>query len=234
MANSSYRNLIISNPEIEYYHNRATASAWRRRRDLSETGGLPKSITANETSRVEMVGNDPADPGVRAFFAELRAKGHEPINIHRTMAIAPPLMQAARSAAYAVRHDIVAPRDLCELAIIRISQLTGGHYEEAQHRPMAMSCGLSEQQLNEVASWSGSSVFDRRQRAVLAYVDAMAREDGPSDAEFQALRSFLSEREVVEMTFAAAIYAGFSMLTRALRTPLEPNAGDPSNPYGKT
>lgn len=186
-----------------------------------------------EQSRVPLIGDDSADPTVQKFFAEIRGKGAQPINMHRTLANAPALMEAARIAAYAIRYDAVVPRDLRELAIIRISQLNGGVYEEMQHRPMAMSCGLLLQQLDEIATWRDSTAFSPHQRAVLAYVDLMTHDSGPRDTEFDSLRTFLSDREIVELTFVAATYAGLSLFTRALRTPLEPDAGNPDNPYGK-
>lgn len=191
-----------------------------------ETGG-------HQTSRVALVGDETVEPAVLKFYADIRDKGGQPINMHRTLAIAPPMMEAARAAAYAIRYDAILPRSLRELAIIRISQLNGGTYEEMQHRPMAMSCGLSLRQLDEIAAWRESGAFDEQQMTILAYVDALNRSTGPSDAEFAGLRQYLSDREIVELTFIATTYAGLSMFTRALRTPLEPDAGNPANPYGK-
>jgi alkylhydroperoxidase family enzyme len=186
------------------------------------------------TSRVPLIGDDTSDPIVQQFYEDVRAKGGQPVNLHRTMANAPPMMLAARQAAYAIRYSAVVPRILRELALIRTSQLNGGHYEVMQHRPMAMNCGLSLEQLDSIGNWRDSTLFDEQQRAVLSWVDSVSADSGPSDAEFLALQTFLSDREIVELTFVAAIYGGLSMFTRALHTPLESDAGNMDNPYGKT
>ncbi len=188
---------------------------------------------AENGPRVPLVGDDTSNPVVQKFFENVRAKGAQPLNLHRTMANAPEMMNGSSGMAYAIRYGATVPRIYRELAIIRSVQLNGGHYEEMQHRPMAMSCGLSQAQVDAIATWRTSKLFDPKQRAVLAWADGVSSKSGPSDAAFAALKKDFSDKEIVELTMTASNYAGTAMFTRALRTPLEENAGNPANGYGK-
>lgn len=124
-------------------------------------------------SRVPLLEDAQTEPDMQAFFGQVRQRGAEPLNLHRTLAHAPPYFAAARHAAFAIRDTGELPRDMRELAIIRGAQLNGGFYEEAQHRPMALSCGLTPAQLDAIRHWTHSSEFSHAQRALLGYVDAM-------------------------------------------------------------
>ena len=197
------------------------------------TLGAGVAVAQNQPqSRVPLVGDDTTDPTVKDFYANVRKKGGEPLNLHRTMANAPSMMKGSSGMAYAIRYDATVPRQFREIAIIRAVQQNGGHYEEAQHRPMAMSCGLSTAQLDAIQHWKGSKLFDDKQRAVLAWTDGVFTKSGPSDAAFKDMKKYFSDKEIVELTMTATTYAGTAMFTRALHTPLEPNAGDPKNAYG--
>ena len=198
------------------------------------TLGVGVAVAADQPpSRVPLVGDDTKDEVVAKFFAAVREKGGQPLNLHRTMANAPAMMQGSSGMAYAIRYAASVPRVYRELIIIRSVQQNGGHYEEMQHRPMAMSCGISKEQLDAIAKWRASKLFDPKQRAVLAWADGVNAKTGPSDAAFADMKKFFSDKEIVELTMTATNYAGTAMFTRAMRTPLEPNAGDPANAYGK-
>jgi alkylhydroperoxidase family enzyme len=68
---------------------------------------------------------------------------------------------------------------------------------------------------------------------VLGWTDGVMQTSGPTDAEFDTMKKYFSDREIVELTLTATTYAGTAMFTRAMRTPLEPSAGDENNAYGK-
>ncbi|WP_434106095.1 carboxymuconolactone decarboxylase family protein [Paraburkholderia caffeinilytica] len=191
-------------------------------------------VTATDqlVSRIPLVSDDTSDLMVQKSFSDVRAKGSQPLNLHRTMANAPKMMLAAGVMAHAIRFDVTVPRVYSELAIIRSAQLNGGHYEEMQHRPMAMSCGLRRDQVDAIADWRKSNLFNARQRAVLDWSEGLFRQNGPSDTQFAALKKQFSDQEIVELTMTATTYAGTAMFTRAMHTPLEPNAGNPNDAYG--
>ena len=69
---------------------------------------------------------------------------------------------------------------------------------------------------------AGLQVFQRAERAALAYVDAMiAAPDVPDDV-FNAVRKHYSEREVVELTVLVGTYVMHNRVSTALKIDLEP------------
>ena len=191
---------------------------------------LSAVVVKEHGSRVPLVTDDSCDATVQKFFSDVRARGGQPLNLHRALANAPKLLLGSSIMAYSIRLEAVVPRVYRELAIIRSVQLNGGQYEEMQHRPMAMSCGLSLEQINAIGDWRMSTLFDTRQRAVLDWSESLFQRGGPSDAQFVEIKKQFSDQEIVELTIAATTYAGFALFTQALRTPLDSDVGHAVSP----
>ena len=98
-----------------------------------------------------------------------------------------------------------------ELALLRIGILTRAAYEFYQHRLIALDAGISEVELDALSDWSSSPLFDAKERAVLAYTDAMTLTVQVPDEVFDNLRPHFSERQIVELT---ANIAGYNMVAR--------------------
>ena len=78
--------------------------------------------------------------------------------------------------------------------------------------------GISEEKIAAIPGWSVADVFDRRERAVLAYTDALVGADGRvPDAVFEELRSLLSDEEILELTYITAMYEMHAIMSKALR-----------------
>ena len=110
---------------------------------------------------------------------------------------------------------------LRELVILRVAVLNRAPYEFDQHAPVALTEGLSQGQVDAVRDWQGSALFDARSRAVLAYTDAMTLNVQVPQALFDALRTHLSQREVVELTATVAAYNMVSRFLEALQIEIE-------------
>jgi len=113
----------------------------------------------------------------------------------------------------AVRQQCKLSGDLRELVVMRIAILNGAPYEAEQHRPVALKEGVSEAKLDALAHWEATAVFAPRERAVLAYTDAMTRNIRVPDDVFAAVRAEFSPRELVELT---ATVGAYNMVSRFL------------------
>jgi alkylhydroperoxidase family enzyme len=173
--------------------------------------------------RVPLVQDDTADPDAQALFKELRSRGTSPLNLHRTYSNAPKLARASLAVAQALRYDAIVARADKELIILRATQLARGDYQFGQHRRLAISCGITEEQIASLPKWRESKLFSDRQRAVLAFADGMASPDGVDDATFDAMRAYYSNQEIVELTMNAAYYVASSYISRTLRITAEGN-----------
>ena len=161
---------------------------------------------------------DPSDPYLQEMFAKIRAKGGQPLNIHLVQGFAPELAKARLDMAYALRYDVVTPPLLRELAILRTGQILHSDYELDQHLPLARACGLTEAQIVALPDWRASALFDARQRALLAYTEAVDERGGEvDDLTYAALAREFSPREIVELTITIVTYYGTGQLTKALR-----------------
>jgi alkylhydroperoxidase family enzyme len=171
-------------------------------------------------ARVPAVQEDSTDPDVKAMFDAARNRGGQVINLGLIRGNSPKIGRAASAVAYAIRFDSKTPRALLELAILRTAQLWKGDYEINQHLPMMRACGYTAQQVEAVGNWRASTLFNERQRALLAYVDQAANGD-VDDATFAAFEKFFDAREIVEITMTVSTYVGTALFTRALRIKTE-------------
>jgi AhpD family alkylhydroperoxidase len=95
-------------------------------------------------------------------------------------------------------------RRLIHLIKLRASQINGCAYCVDMHSKEARRDGLSEQWINLVCVWRESPLFDARERAVLAWTDAVTNlaQTGAPDDVYEGLRAHFSEAEIVKITTA--------------------------------
>jgi alkylhydroperoxidase family enzyme len=182
-------------------------------------------IPDNPPSRLDLVPPWPDDPVLAQAFGEIRARGAEPLNMHRVVGHSALVFQAYLHLALALREHAKAARRYRELIILRTVQRAGGDYEFTQHRAMALSCGITSEQIEEIAGWRRSGCFDERERIVLAYADEMADSTGVSDETFAGLAAEFDSQEIVELTITAGFYMGATVVTKALAIQIEDSAG---------
>ena len=115
------------------------------------------------------------------------------------------------------RSSEIAPR-FRELALTRAGFAGGSQFVFSQHSKGARRAGLSDAHVATIPAWQVSDLFDGQERAILAYTDALILEDGRvQEPVFDALRSFLSDEAILELTYAIATYGLHAIISRALR-----------------
>ena len=174
-----------------------------------------------QESRLPPLPDPPTDPILLELQEDTRSRGGEVINLHLTLGHAPKIAKARRALSGALRRNAATPRILRELVIMRTAQIVRSDYEMNQHIPMALKSGLTQQQLDEIATWRDSKLFDEKQRAVLAYVEQLLAGGDVDDATFAALAKHFTPQEIIEISVTATNYYGTGLLTRALRIEIE-------------
>ena len=107
---------------------------------------------------------------------------------------------------------------LRELGQTRVGWAKGSQFVFSQHCKSLRGLGVSEEKIAAVPSWQVASCFDDKERAVLAYADCLALAGGRTpDAVFAKLKSFLSDEEILELTYITALYEMHAIMCRALR-----------------
>jgi alkylhydroperoxidase family enzyme len=113
------------------------------------------------------------------------------------------------------------PRVLQELIILRVAQRMGSDYEWGRHRLLAGRLGVPEEQVKELGNWAVSSKFDARERAALAFTDAIASTGPVPDSAFEAAGREFGAQEIVEIAELAGFYVGLSRYLAAVDVTLE-------------
>jgi alkylhydroperoxidase family enzyme len=89
-----------------------------------------------------------------------------------------------------------AIKDLCR---VYISRTVKCEFCGNQRSQKATTAGLLEQQYDALLNFESSNVYDERQKAALAYTEAIAWRLDPDDAFWERLNSHFSEAELVEL-----------------------------------
>jgi alkylhydroperoxidase family enzyme len=106
---------------------------------------------------------------------------------------------------------------LREIAVLRVGQLTGSEYEFGQHVRIALMAGLSVEEIAGLQNYDETESFSELDRAVIKYTDAVSALDEDASEQARGLKRWLSEREIMELTFAIGHW---NMVSRLL-VPLE-------------
>lgn len=98
-------------------------------------------------------------------------------------------------------------KTLVELVFLRVSQINGCGYCLDMHGTALRKDGIEPRKLDTVAGWRESRFFDQRERAALAWAEALTTlpAGAPPDATYEALRPHFDERGIAELTMAVAI-----------------------------
>jgi alkylhydroperoxidase family enzyme len=107
---------------------------------------------------------------------------------------------------------------LRELAQTRAGWARGSKFVYSQHCKAARSVGLSDEKIAAVPSWQTVECYSGIERAVLAYTDALVYDGGRvADGAFEALKTHLSDEEILELTYVTALYDMHAVMSRALK-----------------
>ncbi len=163
-------------------------------------------------------------PDLAEVIAKIKgARGGRLINIYRLMLHSPALANAWFDLNQAVRYGTEIDGQCRELAVIRVAILNDVEYVQRAHGPAyALKEGLTPEQVDALGNWYPSPLFSARQRALLAYVDAMTREIAVPDPVFGDVRRHFTERQVVELTMLIGAYNMLTRFLKALKVDPEP------------
>jgi alkylhydroperoxidase family enzyme len=140
------------------------------------------------------------------------------LNLFKVLAHNPTLLRSYLRFGTVFFGDAMAlsPR-LREIAVLRIGQLTGSEYEFAQHVRVARMVGLSDEEIASLQDYDETELFSDLERAVIRYTDAVSSLSPDVSELGRGLKRWLSERELMELTFAIGHW---NMVARVL-VPLE-------------
>jgi AhpD family alkylhydroperoxidase len=142
-----------------------------------------------------------------------------------------PKVFAALALLYGALDRRSSPIDpaLRTLVTVRVSQINHCSFCVDINSATALKRGLTQEKLAEVAAFADSDFFDDRERAALAYAEAMTFTGmQPDDEQFDALRRHFDDDGIIELTALIAFQNLSSKFNAALR--VEPQGFCPVPP----
>lgn len=136
----------------------------------------------------------------------VKSRGAEPGHIHRTVAHAPNLLRRFVGLADELRNGTQLDPKLRELALMTVGRLTNAEYEFTHHWNISLRVGVRRDQLEQLADYAASPVFNGEERAVMRYAEEATRNVRVSEVTFEALRDFLDNRRIMELIMNVAFY----------------------------
>lgn len=103
-----------------------------------------------------------------------------------------------------------------EIVILRCAFLKQSRYEWHQHVRIATGAGLTREEIRTVREWQNVAGFTDEERALLAYVDAMAATPRPDDAVFGAMAAGRSPAQIFAINLLITLYFQLAHIMAAL------------------
>lgn len=167
-------------------------------------------------ARIPYVSADLAEPR-EIVDAVRKRRGGTLLNLDRMLLHSPELASGWNAYLGAVRTRLSLSPRLRELAMCIVAVINGAEYEFIHHAPVFIEAGGTQAQVDAMRdpdrAAADTVLFDDTDRAALAVAIAMTRSVKVPDATFDALKSRLPERELVE--FVATV-AAYNMVSRFL------------------
>jgi alkylhydroperoxidase family enzyme len=150
----------------------------------------------------------------REIFDRLIEERKNPVgNIFRMLAHTPNLLRRFLALGGELRNGTELDPKLRELALMTVGRLTGAEYEFTHHWNLARHVGVTREQLEHLEEFETSSLFNEQERLVMRYALEATMNVAIADATFEAVRTSLGTRRLMELVQNVAFY---NMVVRIL------------------
>ncbi|MBI1197527.1 MAG: carboxymuconolactone decarboxylase family protein [Phenylobacterium sp.] len=129
-------------------------------------------------------------------------------------ALEPMLALEAHIQASGLEHSLI------ELVKMRASQINGCAFCLHMHSKDARAAGEAEERLYLLDAWRESSLYTARERAALAWTEALTRiaETGAPDADWEAVKAAFGEAEILDLTLLITTINAWNRLAVGFRS----------------
>ena len=117
-------------------------------------------------------------------------------------------------------HESGLEENLLHLIKLRASQINGCAYCLDMHWKDLKAIGESDQRLYELNAWEESPFYSDRERAALAWTEAVTRvaDSRVPDDLYESVSQHFSEKELADLTLAVATINAWNRLAISSRT----------------
>jgi AhpD family alkylhydroperoxidase len=120
--------------------------------------------------------------------------------------LAPKTHEAMLAVGHTLNTDTALEPTLLEYVKLRASILNGCGFCTGMHTAELKRHNEPQTRIDAVSHWQSSDAFTPRERAALAWTDALTnvQSNHASDAEYAAVNEFFHDKDLVDLTFAIA------------------------------
>jgi 4-carboxymuconolactone decarboxylase len=163
------------------------------------------------------------DAAVAQLLEKTRIAGGEPLNLFRTLAHHPRLLERFNALGGAFMRKPLLSLETRELAILRVGWRTGSAYEFRQHEAIARELGLRA----ELIAWATADLEDvpAAEASVLRAVDELLDTDDVADETWAALADRWPAAELIELVALVGFYRLVAVVTNSLRIVVDVGGG---------
>lgn len=105
-----------------------------------------------------------------------------------------------------------------ELGVTLAGYLVGSKFVFSQHCKASRAVGLSDEQIEAIPNWGVSDIWTAKERAVLAFSNAVVATNGRvPDGVFEELQKHLEDEDIMELTYHITGYMMHAIFMRSLR-----------------
>ena len=184
-------------------------------RSYAQTTGMPP-LSSPRIDRVEK-----PYTAAEAAILSPRERNGEVLGVWSTCANAPRLCNAwLEFTDYLLRESSLPIRDR-ELLILRIGYLNQGAYEWAAHRGLALSVGISEDELKDITIGSSADSWSEWDSALLKAAEELHEAALVSEETWATLSRQYDKRQMMEVVFTVGQYNLVAMYLNSLGVQFE-------------
>ena len=184
-------------------------------RSYAQTTGTPP-LSSPRIDRVEK-----PYTAAEAAILSPRERNGEVLGVWSTCANAPSLCNAwLEFTDYLLRESSLPIRDR-ELLILRIGYLNQGAYEWAAHRGLALSVGISEDELKDITIGSSADSWSEWDSALLKAAEELHEAALVSEETWATLSRQYDKRQMMEVVFTVGQYNLVAMYLNSLGVQFE-------------
>lgn len=111
-----------------------------------------------------------------------------------------------------------------EIVVLRVAHATGAGYERAQHERLARHAGVSDQEIEVIATEEPVSSLDQEGNLICRVADEVSRDVRLSDDALEQIVERYGPREAAELILLASYYNMASRFLESTRVELEAEA----------
>jgi AhpD family alkylhydroperoxidase len=155
----------------------------------------------------------------RIIMTKDKPSARSPVSRVNYIHESPELFKAFMALSSAVKESSIEEK-IRDLVAIRASQMNGCAFCLDMHIKQAKIHGERELRLHHIAAWRESTLFAPRERAALAWAEALTRlpEQGVPDEIFERVRGQLSEKEISDLTFSIMLINAWNRINIGFKT----------------